>query len=135
MHRLPVWLCCLALIGCELRVNVDSKPNQPEVITATKHLGFTELKYKNVTAHVNVLNTIPPMTETLTIDGDEKSAYISRTEHDCSEHTSTLKYLALLDDNAKIIAQDDTLNVELDIEPDSLGEAEYRLACGVKGMV
>lgn len=124
MHRFAIWVCCIALAGCEMRsVAPGSAP-----ITITKYVGFVELQNGTVNAKVKVLDGLPPITVTYTVDEAEKISYASRTEHNCSSRTSTLKYLAIYDSKMALVEESE-VEIELTVDSGSIGEAELKLAC------
>ena len=130
MYRFSAWLCCLVLAGCESRVAVVTP------VTVVKHPAFTELRNDRIVSKVRVLESMPPVTLTFTTDEDDvKVSYAARTEHDCQARISTLKYLAVF--NSDELVNESEVNVEIEVEPGSIGEAELVLACATnpKGTV
>lgn len=127
MHRLAVWVCCLTLLGCQARPEPQAHQ-------------YVELQVGTVTTKVTVVQGArPPTTLAYTTDSSDRTAsYASKTEHDCFARTSTLKYLAVFDASMKLV-QETEVDVELDIDAGSIGEAELVLACGtqvnIKGLV
>lgn len=118
-----------------MHVNIDAQPAKKPQVSMIKHPEFVELRNALVVSRVKVLNTEPPMTVTYTVDEGDKTSYAARTEHDCATNVSTLKYLAVYDSEMKLV-EESTVEMELDIEPGSLGEAELTLACNnTKGTV
>lgn len=114
------------LLGCQAR-------HEPQAQR------YVELQVGTVTSRVSVVQGAwPPTTLAYTTDSADQTRHASKTEHDCNARTSTLKYLAVLDEKMTLLREAE-LDIELDIEAGSLGEAELILACGpqanIKGMV
>ena len=130
MYRLAVWVCCLALAGCQFSIGVSSKPTA--TVKVIKHPGFTELQKDKIVSKVQVIDGTPKVTLTLTEDSSEPVIYVAKTEHDCKTRTSTLKYLAVFDKDEKLLEERE-LELDLEVTPDSIGEAELTLACPNKG--
>jgi hypothetical protein len=64
----------------------------------------------------------------VTIDEAEKTTYVSRTEHDCEAHVSTVKYLAVFNSD-KVMLDELEPDLEVEVSPGTIGEAELQLAC------
>lgn len=133
MRRRAVWLWCLALlVGCEASINVESHPivAAPQ---ATVRNGIVELRKDNLLAHVTVARGGKvPITFTLLENLDDKTSYVSRTEHDCKARTSTLKFLVAYDADSNAV-QESTMNTKIVMEPGSISEAQLNLACPKEG--
>lgn len=124
MHRLSIWVCCIVLAGCE----ADVKPTTPSKVQVTRHADFVELRLKQVVSKVQVVNSEPPLTMMVTVDEAEQTTYVSRTEHDCEAHVSTLKYLAVFNDD-KVMLDELEPDIVVEVSPGTIGEAEAQLAC------
>ena len=132
MRRQAVWIWGLAFLvlgGCQVadKQEVDKLDGKekPSMVSAEN---IIILKVGTVTSKVMVLSSAPPVTLSLTEDTEDSSSYVAETEHDCSAKTSTLKYLAVFDEQRRLIVESEEETL-LEVEPNSLGEAEQRLAC------
>ena len=122
MHRFTIWVCCVALSGCQFSADIDSKPS------ITKHAEFVELKIGQLVSRVKVIDGPPRTTLTITEDAEDSLIYVARTEHDCKTRISTLRYLAVLDKDKKLLEERE-VELALEVAPRSIGEAELNLAC------
>lgn len=130
MRSLEVWVwglsTALVLTGCEVRLKVE-EPTTP--VRVSKKDGYVELKLNTIVSKVAVVKTATPQTYTVTEDSEDTTKYVARTEHNCLSATSTLKYLAAYDKLSNTLLNEDEVDIVLDFEPGSLGQAELDLAC------
>lgn len=131
-HTIWVWCLTALLIGCEANV---AKPKQQDSqqLTIDRKEGYVELRIATIISRVAVVKAATPLTYTVTEDSEDQAKYVSRTEHDCSAATSTLKYLAVYNKTTNEMIEDGDIDIVLDFEPGSLGQAELELACEKEG--
>lgn len=112
MYRHAVWICCLAIVGCE------APPTDIVELHVSEQLAL----------NVKVTSIEPPTTLMMTYDKESNVTYVSKTVHDCDAKRSTLNYLAVFDSDKRLIGEH---NVEIDVnfELGSIAEAELKLAC------
>lgn len=131
-----VWCLGAALLlgGCEVHVAVDSEPApRPQLVTVVKQNdGYYELKAGETVSKIVVIHAGSGESQSQTIsytyDAEDNAYYAARTVHDCDEKTSTIKYFAIYDEHNALIEAHD-VDVDVDLDPGSLGEAEFELAC------
>lgn len=122
MHRKSIWVWCLTLlVGCSQEVDPPKR-----VISVAKRPGTAEVKTPTAESRIVAKGSF---TFSVTNDLEDHHRYMSSTEHNCAERTSVLRYLAVYDEESRLINEDRDLEIEVDFEPGSVGEVEFELAC------